>query len=328
MTGLKDRRKFTSQRIADVRERLKDTEKLTVGKACVYATGSYGRGEASPHSDLDVFIAAKTHIDKPVSQLNRLDEICVKADLIRVTDDLGFPPFSGDGRYLQKYTTHDLIGTLGTPQDDYTNTFTARLLLLLESRPLLGTEVHTEIAEEIIEKYWIDYPDHSSDFRPAFLANDILRLWRTLCVNYEAFTQREPRHLRAKRRLQKYKLAHSRLLTCYSAILNLLFLYGRDKTVTPSDALKLFQTTPTERIEHLIDEIGSQSIGETLREILTRYDDFLANTNAAEGDLIGRFERMEFRQVAVDASRDFGDLVFRALEQVGRGNSFYRMIVV
>lgn len=103
MTGLKERRKFTNQRIADVKERLRGTEKLTDGKACVYATGSYGRGEASSHSDLDVFIAAKAQVDKPVSQLNRLDEICVKADLIRVTNALGFPPFSGDGRYLQKY---------------------------------------------------------------------------------------------------------------------------------------------------------------------------------------------------------------------------------
>jgi hypothetical protein len=88
-----------------------------------------------------------------------------------VSDAVGFPPFSADGRYLQKYTTQDLIGTLGKPEDDYTNTFTARLLLLLESKPLLGAEVHTEIAEEIIEKYWVDYPDHSSDFRPAFLTN-------------------------------------------------------------------------------------------------------------------------------------------------------------
>jgi predicted nucleic acid-binding protein len=227
-----------------------------------------------------------------------------------------------------KNTTYDLIGTLGTPQDDYTNTFTARLLLLLESKPLLGADVHTDIAEEIIEKYWIDYPDHSSDFRPTFLANDILRLWRTLCVNYEAFTQREPRHLRAKRRLQKYKLAHSRLLTCYSAILNLLFLYGNNKTVSPSDALQLFQTTPTERIERLAKEVNSDSIRETFRAILERYDKFLTETNAAESDLITRFERMEFRQAAVQASREFGDLVFRALEQLGEGNAFYRMIVV
>ena len=38
------------------------------------------------------------------------------------------------------------------------------------------------------------------EFMPAFLANDILRLWRTFCVNYEARTQTEPAEKKAKRK--------------------------------------------------------------------------------------------------------------------------------
>lgn len=331
MPQLTNRRASTSQRTAELKQRLKDTEKLTEGKACIYATGSYGRGEASPYSDLDVFIATKVQKDKNetvVSQLNRLDEICVKADLIRATTALGFPAFSGDGRYLQTHTTHELIGALGKPNDDYVNTFTARLLLLLESKPLTGAQVHTDIAGEIIGKYWEDYPGHSSDFRPAFLTNDILRLWRTLCVNYEAFTEREPPESLPKRRLQNYKLAHSRLLTCYSAILYLLFVYGRHNTVSPSDALQLFQTTPTERIERLASEVDDASARDTFQTILARYDEFLTNTNAPESELLALFAQTEFRRGAVESSKKFGELIFTALQQVGVGNSFYRMIVV
>ena len=72
---------------------------------------------------------------------------------------------------------------------------------------------------------------------PAFLSNDILRLWRTLCVNYEARTKTTPEQEKAKRELTNYKLKHSRLLTCYSGILYLLAIFKARGTVarrTPS----------------------------------------------------------------------------------------------
>jgi hypothetical protein len=115
-------------------------------------TGSFGRVEASPYSDLDLFILGKSSADR-TRRLSRLDEICVMADLIEVTRKLRIPEFSGDGRYLVHYSVHDLIGTLGKPDDDATNTFTARLLLLLESRPLLGMEIYEELIEDVVAAY-------------------------------------------------------------------------------------------------------------------------------------------------------------------------------
>jgi predicted nucleotidyltransferase len=172
---------------------LKKADRIARGKACVYATGSFGRGEASKHSDLDLFILGrgdgKPGLDgKEGSALSRLDEILVKAELIEVTRQLKIPEFSGDGRWLVHYSLYDFTHTLGTPEDDVTNTFTARLLLLLESCPLVEDAVYKEVTNDVIAAYWRDYEDHKSAFMPAFLANDILRLWRTFCVNYEART--------------------------------------------------------------------------------------------------------------------------------------------
>lgn len=73
-------------------------EKLCGDRACVYATGSFSRGEASEHSDLDVFIAGNGTHEKPT--LARLDEILIKADLIEAIRELGIPDFSGDEEYL------------------------------------------------------------------------------------------------------------------------------------------------------------------------------------------------------------------------------------
>jgi hypothetical protein len=54
---------------------------------------------------------------------------------------------------------HDFTKTLGTPEDDVTNTFTARLLLLLESCSLVEEAVYKEVIEEVIAAYWRDYED-------------------------------------------------------------------------------------------------------------------------------------------------------------------------
>ena len=229
MGQLFDRRSQTIQKIKDLRARLSAAETIASGKACVYMTGSFGRGEASTHSDLDLFILGKNdgkpdRHGKQGSCLSRLDEICLKAELIEVTRELGIQEFSGDGRWLVHYSVDDLIKTLGKPEDDVENTFTARLLLLLESHALWGEGVYRDALDDVVAAYWRDYEDHKTNFMPAFLANDILRLWRTFCVNYEARTERVPETEKAKGKLKNYKLKHSRLLTCYSAILYLIAL--------------------------------------------------------------------------------------------------------
>jgi predicted nucleotidyltransferase len=221
---LAKRRTQTADRVQVLRERLKSSEQIVKSKACVYATGSFGRGEASTHSDLDLFVVGKTLEkvgEEKISQLSHLDETCVMADLIRLTRELNIQDFSGDGVYLKHYPVHELTG-IGTRDDDVTNTFTARLLLLLESSWLLEETVYNDIIEVVVGAYWRDYGDNQSNFVPAFLANDILRLWRTFCVNYESGTKRYPEEKKAKGKLKNYKLKHSRLLTCYSALLYLL----------------------------------------------------------------------------------------------------------
>jgi len=57
MGELYARRSQTEARVKKLREKLGQAEKLLADKACVYATGSFGRNEASEHSDLDLFIA-------------------------------------------------------------------------------------------------------------------------------------------------------------------------------------------------------------------------------------------------------------------------------
>src|SRR6266496_2105741 len=324
---LSDRRAQTATRIGELQTRLASADGLVHGKACVYATGSFGRCDASRHSDLDLFILGKSD-GKKGSSLSSLDAICVMADLIRTTRDLSIPEFSGDGRYLVHYSVHDLVDTLGGREDDVTNTFTARLLLLLESRALLEPMVYREVVTTVLDAYWRDYDDHKSDFMPAFLGNDILRLWRTFCVNYEARTERMPAVEKAKGKIKNYKLKHSRLLTCYSGLLYLLAVYGSHHAVSPTDAVTMINLTPTERLEWLIQQAEFAHAHEAIHKLLAQYELFLETTNAKESDLIDRMLDKKTGQAYMTAAYKFGDQVFEALNTIGNGNRFHRLLVV
>jgi predicted nucleotidyltransferase len=323
---LHERRSQASTRINELVSELRTAECLCADKACVYITGSFARGEAGSHSDLDLFIVSKGTKQDP--QLKKLDDILIKADLIQTTRKLGFPPFSGDGEYLTTHVVSELTGALGKPHDDSSNTFTARLLLLLESKPLLGQLVYQQIIDDVIAAYWKDYPDRKGEFQPAFIANDILRMWRTFCVNYEARTTSVPPEKKAKRKLKNYKLKHSRLLTCYSALLYLLATYVESATVHPDDVRHMVSLSPMERLEHLLGNNRWKSAHTNLEELLSHYEGFLKKTDAPEDDIVQQFLNGTFAPEYLKIDTRFGDLIWEALYKIGQGNQFFRMLVV
>jgi len=320
-------------RIQILHEKLSNAEGIAAGKACVYATGSLGRCEASVYSDLDLFIVSKMENEKlsggkQQSLLRRLDNIRIQADLIQVTRELNIPEFSGDGKYLVHYSVQELIGTLGKPEDDALNTFTARLLLLLESHPLIGEAVYKDVIEEVIAPYWKDFADHKADFVPAFLTNDILRLWRTFCVNYEANTSSEPTAENAKRKSKNYKLKHSRLLTCYSALLYLLAVYGRQNTVSLDNVVQMTQLTPTKRLEWLLEQNNIADARPAIQRLLDQYEAFLKTTNIPEKELIDKFQNKTTNQAYMAAANAFGQSMFDALTSIGKGSRLHRLLIV
>lgn len=324
---IEHRRAETNNRFSEIQSLLKNSAKIADGKGCIYVTGSFGRGEASQFSDLDLFILGRSLKDG-TRALGKLDEICIKAELVDATRRLHIPEFSGDGEYLAHYTIDELVKALGTPNDDSNNTFTARLLLLLESQPLLGNGVYTQAIDKVITAYWRDFKDHKKEFIPAFLANDILRLWRTFCVNYEARTRPGPPKEKAKRKLKNYKLKHSRLLTCYSAIVYLLAVFKTRKTVTPDNVRQMVKLRPTERLTSLLHETRYNSAHKKIKELIACYERFLEKSQAPEKDLIQQFlDKKKSRELFIEANA-FGDLIFKVLESIGKDERFFRLLLV
>ncbi len=283
---------------------------------CVYATGSYGRLEAWDGSDADLFFLYDDADESeriPWTTFARLS-----ARLIDVTEEMAFPPFSGDGKYLEVQYVGEMENVLGSPRDDSLNVFTARMLLLLESQPVYDEAVYTRLLKRIVGFYYRDYDDHAESFLPVFLVNDILRFWRTLTLNYEhhrlkllPLTGKELERKKADSALKNYKLKVSRLATCFSMVAN---LSAELAPVASETVLELCKLTPSERFERLRGH--SDAAQGVIGELDAIYGAFLQSVQRTEEDLLANFSDSNYRDEALQNAKRYGDLIYELLQQV------------
>lgn len=311
MSVIERRVHFSQERLATLRERISDIGALRDRQdLCIYATGSFGRLEASEHSDLDLFFVHRGSSDTE-APLSRGDWTLISADIIRATKELGFPEFSGDGEFLEVHALKDILREIGSRQDDYFNFFTARLLLLLESRPVFNDALYEQIVLDIVNAYYRDFSEHEADFRPVFLLNDIIRFWKTLCLNYER-KRNEPEEAESKKnkiRTKNLKLKFSRLLTCYSGIVPLV---SAQNVTTPERLAELVHESPLERLRSVVNPDNP-----VYREMLAQYEWFLTVNERSEEELIDWIADSDNRREAFERGDRFGGAMYRLLNEVG-----------
>jgi predicted nucleotidyltransferase len=296
-------RDYSLRRLRELGERLEPAQALLSGHPlCVCATGSYGRLEAWKESDADVFFL---YDDADATQRLPLTSfIRFAALLIKETDAMNFPPFSGDGRYLG-------VQYVGEME----NAFTARMLLLLESQPVYNEATYIRLLERIVGFYYRDYADHSDEFLPTILLNDILRFWRTLTLNYEHHRLKLKELVgdalerkKADSALKNYKLKVSRLATCFSMVTS---LSAEPVPVTPEKVLELCRITPAQRFERL--QSHSPTAEQLVGELFEAYGGFLTFVQRSEDELLDKFEVPETRKRAHAEAKSYGDIIYRLL---------------
>jgi hypothetical protein len=194
---------------------------------------------------------------------------------------------------------------------------------------LLEASVYKDAISKVIAAYFRDYDDHPTHFVPGFLVNDILRLWRTFSVNYEARTQlARTDDERAKRKVKNYKLAHSRMLTCYSALLFLLATFRADETVSRDHIITMVGKTPTARLEWLLKQDFLRQAHEGIQQLLLKYNTFLETTSISEKALAAQMADKTTWQLMKNNAYDFGDSMAAVLNEVGGATRLHRFIVV
>lgn len=154
-----------------------------------------------------------------------------------------------------------------------------------------------------------------------------MRLWKTLCVNYEAFTVREPREKLAERKLKNYKLKNSRVLTCYSALLFLMQVFAEERTVTTKRAKEMVANSPTQRLEWIAARPGFAH-GDQISKLLESYEQFLDSTSKTELEMVRIFADDDQRKLLTGDADRVGNLVAELLQKMGSDNGLYRYILV
>jgi hypothetical protein len=187
--------------------------------------------------------------------------------LIAVNSKLKLQPFSNDGQYLKVHELDNIIDGTGSSADDSENLFTTRLLLLLESKPLAGDALYDLAIARVLDMYFRDGRGRKN-FRPLFLLNDILRYWRTLCLNYER-DRAAPGKPWWKRNLN---LKFPRKLTVFATILCII----ASRMASAEDFLAITRKTPMQRLAHALDLMADSALLPAFGQVLDDYEHFLA----------------------------------------------------
>jgi predicted nucleotidyltransferase len=274
-TEIQNRISHSKKFLVDVKEAFSTFPSGTSSDVCVFAAGSLGRFEAGRKSDLDVFIIADKEQKKDPRSLTRLQEIELFSDLIRLNEKLELPAFSGDGRFLKVHELEDIIKATGDSRDDSENLFTTRLLLLLESQCISNDALYERALSKVLDNYFRDGKGRR-DFQPLFLLNDILRYWRTLCLNYE-----RDRALAKPWWKKNLNLKFSRKLMIFSTVLAIV----SKQVKTADDFIQLSKNVPLERFANALDVINDPALEPKFDKLLSDYESFLAAKSYAELDV-------------------------------------------
>lgn len=325
---LSDRRRESEARLIVLRADLEKSigaveKKFDEPELCIYATGSLARLEANSHSDLDAFFLLSGNASE--NPIGKIRETKILNAVIFASEENGFPDFSNDGEYLRFLHIDDVIRHIGGREDDYHNAFTARMLLILESKFLYNNQVYIKFRNKIINAYFKDFHDHSKAFQPIFLLNDILRFWRTMCLNYENARKwrGETPEKSAKGHLANLKLRFSRLSICFSFI---DYLLSRGPSLAPHDVIATAELTPVERFAQL--QLAYPNLGREFEQLLDEYDWFLGKVGFTKDNVLSWISREDVRFDAFDHSRKFAELMEKIVREVADSKGYLRYLII
>ncbi len=321
----KKRAEYSKMRLEELKMYLSSLEELkNYPKLTVFGAGSYARLEASKYSDIDVFFLYEGN-RKDLPNPHTL-ELRLFGKVIETTRKMGFPEFSNDCEYLAVLDTNKITTHLGSRKDDYLNYFTARMLLLLESKCLYGVDTYNNVIKSIVNSYFKDYHDHPKTFQPTFLLNDICRFWKTLLLNYEKKRNyqeecKDVENRKIKDKIRNFKLKFSRMSTCFASI---AALGSHRRPVTEQQVIDLIQLTPQERLLSITKNVSEADTA--IKEVLEKYAWFLEMTGLSTKDLETHFSDKEKRTEMFKNANDYGDSMFKLLLAIDNADSRIQLL--
>ena len=258
-------------------------------EASVVLMGSWGRGEVTAGSD-DDFMVLVHGPERPEA-----------APTVEAVGEVLNQQPSEDGPFAEPVFSENLVNDIGLDADSNRN-LTRRLLFLLESTPVSGSEdLYWAVRTEILDRYLDESvkPYHP----PRFFLNDVVRYWRTICVDFAAKEWKGPE----KWGIRNAKLRTSRKVLFASGLLPLLECFRLDDEGKIREFIEReLAMPPTDRIAKAF--IDNDAVDEGGRA-LGAYDEFL-----------GRLHEEEFRGALEEVTRESsaGSPEFARANEIGK----------
>ena len=237
--------------------------------------GSVARGESTIHSDLDWTLLIDGQADPGHAGTAR--------QFAETLARLQIPAPNARGAFGSLAFSHVLIHQIGG-EDDTNRNLTERMLLFLESVPVHRRDAYDRVITGILNRYLANERPLRKYKVPRFLLNDVVRYWRTMCVDFaNKFRSRAARgwavrHI--KLRLSRKLLFTSGLLACFGCDEEMLCTQGVEFMNSPTSLENLVarlqqyvQRTPLDILAEALYRYGTVDIARTA---LDAYDAFLA----------------------------------------------------
>ncbi len=197
------------------------------------------------------------------------------------------------------------------------------MLLLLESKVLVGHAAYDECVKQVVDLYWRD-AGSTTDFRPTFLINDLIRYWKTLCLAHEAERDHSAVH-KKKRRVAVLKLQFNRLWMVFNGLAFLL--YGFDGAGVPRSHVEhLVELTPLDRVLEIAE--NAPRTRSCIQGLLDEYSWFLETTDRDKSETEEFFANDDSYKEGRRRGELFGSHMAQLIDAVADGSPLKRYLLI
>lgn len=249
--------------------------------------GSVARREVTAGSDVDLFVLT---LNGDIAAAKK-----AQADYREILLAQGVKMPAHGGVFESPLRTTQLTATIGGEDD--TNTYiTRRMLYLLEGEWVANEDGFNRLRSDLVARYVSEDLDKQKIVR--FFLNDVIRYWRTICVDFEYKTAdaTKPRAIRL------VKLRLSRMLLYVGGITAARQTVGLDAAAKRDKLAQLLSIPPLERLGliHGLEKMASvRALYATFLSALN-HDDIRSQLELPGTEGLSTLEFVELTEVARD----------------------------
>lgn len=283
------------------RELSKKLSNYSNDDSSIVVFGSLARREFTEGSDIDWTLL--------IDGRAQSSHYRVKHEIAQIINQVANKDVGEEGTFGNMAFSHDILHRIGGDDDTNKNT-TQRILLLLESASIGNDDALSRVMKEVLRRYitedWGVF--NKIDIIPRFLLNDIVRYWRTMCVDF-AYKRRKGQGTgwavrTIKLRLSRKLIYVSGLLACFSFELN----HELKHTIENTERIKKRQDIMVNHLHSLMrltpldilakTAVENVSLSKPIKQIIDNYDEFLSILSNT--DLRKKFDKLTPEETNTD----------------------------